>query len=49
MPVNGAYTNWSPNHPGGNPLNYCLTMEARLGTWYNMDCTGTRPYVCEQY
>jgi hypothetical protein len=47
-PVNGAYTNWDR----GQPLrsnNACVTMEAKLGTWLNLDCPGGHPYVCEQY
>jgi hypothetical protein len=47
-PVNGAYTNWSPTEPT-NPSNKCLAMQASVGTWYNLDCTVARPYVCEQY
>ncbi len=48
MAVNGAYTNWAPTEPSGTQ-NHCVTMQARLGTWYNLDCPTARPYVCEQY
>jgi len=47
-PVNGAYANWDR----GQPLrsnNACVTMEAKLGGWYNLDCPSGHPYVCEQY
>jgi hypothetical protein len=47
-PVNGLYSNWAPIEPVGTN-NLCLSMMASIGTWYNMDCTGGRPYVCEQY
>jgi hypothetical protein len=47
-PVNGLYANWPQTEPVGTN-NLCLSMSARFGTWYNMDCTGGRPYVCEQY
>jgi len=45
--VGGAYTNWNKGHPLSN--GNCGAMEARVGAWYAEDCTGARPYVCEQY
>jgi len=47
-PVNGAYTHWDRGQPVLSN-NACAIMEAKLGTWRNLDCPSGQPYVCEQY
>ena len=44
----GLYVNWAAGQPAGSGAGDCMQMDAS-GTWGEVSCGKTAPYVCEDY